>query len=250
MFSASSIHPVYKRIGETPLACLRRLFDVSRCSYTYAGRLDPMAEGLLLVLSGDRCKQSEQYRAFDKVYAYEFVVGVATDSYDCLGRIVDAKHVSESVHADVSHAVSDLTGSVTLPYPPYSSKTVNGVPLFVHARRNQLDTIVVPSISTEVFSHTLVSSDVTDTAALRGTLLEPIRHVTGDFRQDTILADWKSLASFPLQRFSAVLHASSGTYVRAVVNEISRMIGYPCVVTRIKRTQIGPWTLACVSHGQ
>ena len=54
----------YKNIGETPLECLERI----RLEYgkpkdipmTYAGRLDPMAEGLLIILVGDDCKDKEK----------------------------------------------------------------------------------------------------------------------------------------------------------------------------------------------
>jgi tRNA U55 pseudouridine synthase TruB len=46
---------LYKNVGETPLECLER-FRVENSEYkdvpmTYAGRLDPMAEGVLIVLA-------------------------------------------------------------------------------------------------------------------------------------------------------------------------------------------------------
>ena len=52
----SGIVQIYKNEGETPLECLER-FRVEQPLYkdatlSYAGRLDPMAEGILLVLVG------------------------------------------------------------------------------------------------------------------------------------------------------------------------------------------------------
>ena len=52
---------LYKKEGETPLEAIER-FRRKNPEYrnekmTYAGRLDPMAEGVLLVLAGNECKK-------------------------------------------------------------------------------------------------------------------------------------------------------------------------------------------------
>jgi len=57
MVNKKEILNLYKNMGETPLECLER-FKVENPKWqgvpmTYAGRLDPMAKGLLLVLAGD-----------------------------------------------------------------------------------------------------------------------------------------------------------------------------------------------------
>ena len=54
-----------KKEGETPLEAMEA-FRASNKQYkdfkmTYAGRLDPMASGLLLVLVGDEVKNKEKY---------------------------------------------------------------------------------------------------------------------------------------------------------------------------------------------
>ena len=51
----------------------------------YAGRLDPMAEGVLLVLVGDENKKIGQYMGFDKEYVAEILLGFSSDSNDVLG---------------------------------------------------------------------------------------------------------------------------------------------------------------------
>ena len=52
---------LYKKLGETPLECLNRFkkahSEYEKIPMTYAGRLDPMAEGVLLVLAGDKAKK-------------------------------------------------------------------------------------------------------------------------------------------------------------------------------------------------
>ena len=139
------MHIVYKHIGETPLQCVQRLFDTTSNTYSYAGRLDPMAEGLLLVLAGEEVNNAKQYYSLPKSYEYSFVVGVSTDTYDCLGEIIDTHYPEDALDKKIKQVVAALVGTHTFPYPPYSSKPVNGVPLFRYARENTLHTITIPT---------------------------------------------------------------------------------------------------------
>ena len=84
-----------KKPGETPLECLNR-FKVDNPEYegekmTYAGRLDPLASGVLLVLVGEECKKKEKYLGLDKEYELTILFGFSTDSHDVLGLIEDKK---------------------------------------------------------------------------------------------------------------------------------------------------------------
>ncbi len=82
-----------KHLGETPLQALDRLRieqpEYQKATLSYAGRLDPMAEGLLLVLVDDECKHSQDYFGFDKDYEATILFGFDTDTHDILGKIVE-----------------------------------------------------------------------------------------------------------------------------------------------------------------
>ncbi len=60
----------YKELGETPLECLERMrikHNIGQNTpMTYAGRLDPMADGLLIVLVGEECKKKDTYLGLNK----------------------------------------------------------------------------------------------------------------------------------------------------------------------------------------
>jgi len=80
---------LYKKVGESPLQAIN-IFRNKNPFYknkkmSYAGRLDPMAEGVLLILIGDETKKINQYLGFDKEYRAEILIGISTDSHDVLG---------------------------------------------------------------------------------------------------------------------------------------------------------------------
>jgi tRNA U55 pseudouridine synthase TruB len=77
---------IEKNLGETPLEAVERWrTDTSTPStipLAYAGRLDPMATGKLLVLMGEECKRQETYHNLDKEYEFEVLFGFNTDTFD------------------------------------------------------------------------------------------------------------------------------------------------------------------------
>lgn len=86
-----------KKEGETPLQALES-FRIKHKEYkdikmTYAGRLDPMASGVLVVLAGEETKNKEKYLNLDKEYDFEILFGFATDTYDILGKVIKARNL-------------------------------------------------------------------------------------------------------------------------------------------------------------
>src|SRR3990167_11197474 len=80
-----------KKIGETPLERLEKVRKEEKIDaktpMTYAGRLDPMAQGLLIILVGEECKNKEKYTNLNKEYELEIIFGIETDTQDVLGLI-------------------------------------------------------------------------------------------------------------------------------------------------------------------
>ena len=244
------MHIVYKHIGETPLECIQRLFDTTTHTYTYAGRLDPMAEGLLLILKNEECKHAKQYHNLTKTYNYSFTIGISTDSYDCLGKITNTTYPTETLDKKIKKIISTLIGTHTLSYPPYSSKTVHGKPLFEYARDNTLHTITIPTNTIHITEHTLTDIQTTTIDDLKKEIIKNIQKVTGNFRQKEILQQWQELPNQVIQQYSATIATSGGTYIRTIVHEIGNRIGYPTITTHIKRTKIGICSKTKTYEGQ
>jgi len=81
---------LYKPVGMTPLQAVEKLREKNTVyngkKMSYAGRLDPMAEGVLLILVGDENKKMKQYMGFDKEYKAEILFGFSSDSNDVLDQ--------------------------------------------------------------------------------------------------------------------------------------------------------------------
>jgi tRNA U55 pseudouridine synthase TruB len=148
---------IHKKVGETPLDVLERFrtdnseyADFASVPMTYAGRLDPMAEGKLLILICDECKNKEKYLGLDKEYEVEILFGVDTDTHDVLGRILKVytgakaaenfskNYVQNDLRNKLQNNVQKYVGKFVQKYPAFSSRTVGGKALHVHARAGTL----------------------------------------------------------------------------------------------------------------
>lgn len=236
-----------KKEGETPLEALEK-FRSKRKAYkdvamTYAGRLDPMASGKLLILSGDEVHNKDKYLALNKEYEFEVLFGFSTDTHDILGKVINSNNVTVNVKElkeKISPIIKNLTGSFTQPYPQYSSKPVDGKPLFEHAREGRK--VALPTKKVQIYEFKLTQSRRISGSRLYKKIEKRIKKVKGDFRQDEILKTWntelekKKKDKFILLKFKVL--CSSGTYVRVLADKIGEELGAPTLAFSIKRISI------------
>lgn len=247
-----------KEVGETPLQCaekwrVEQTDDYQSVPLSYAGRLDPMASGKLLVLIGDECKQQEKYHGLDKEYEFEVLFGVSSDTADVLGRLstCPAPTLEKKMLQPVA---KKLTGEIALPYPHYSSKTVQGKPLHTWALEGRLDEIEIPTKSSTVHSLTctllrsMLRNNVHTYASEKIETIPPVtderKAIGNDFRRTDIRKDWKQFLeggspddAFYIATFTCV--ASSGTYMRTLAEVIAKELGTCGLAYSIHRTKIG-----------
>jgi tRNA pseudouridine55 synthase len=214
---------------------------------TYAGRLDPSAEGLLIVLVGDVVHEKDAYSHLDKTYAFSVLCGVSTDTGDILGKITHHTVVDESVVNDssIQNALDQCSAIREQVYPMYSSKTVDGVPLWQYARNNEKPKILpIHSVSITFVGEYIVKKISSDD--VRVYIEKRIALVGGDFRQEEILSSWNDFLKKNTQGLyviEAVVDVSSGTYIRVLCEEIGKVLGFPALAWSIKRTRVGDHTL-------
>lgn len=247
----SAILPFYKHKGETPLQALHRLRieqpELEKEKLSYAGRLDPMAEGLLLVLVGEANKERHKFLDLPKTYKVQILIGIETDTYDILGKVEKVSgNMSYSAHL-LEESLGSFEGCIDLPYPPYSSKTVGGVPLFVLARSGKLDHALIPARAVNIYSIKTLASSIMKGDELLMYCEENIALVSGDFRQKEILEMWrreleaKTDTSFPV--ITVEISCSSGTYMRSLAHKMGKRLGTGAMALSIIRTAIGDYSI-------
>jgi len=245
---------VNKKEGETPLESLE-VFRIKNkipldVPMTYAGRLDPLASGLLMILSGEECKNKEKYLNLDKEYEFSVLFGFKTDTYDILGKVLEteSKPLSgEDLEKLIKKNLKYFKGQIIQKYPMYSSKTVAGKPLFIYARENT--EVEIPEREVNVKNLKYLNLKKVSLKKLLKDIEIRINKVKGDFRQKEILKIWGKVLSdekMPKHFFVASfkIKATSGTYVRTIANDLGRKIGLPALAYTIKRTKIGKFEIS------
>lgn len=249
-----------KLVGETPLSCVES-WRAAHPQYVdvplaYAGRLDPMASGKLLVLIGDECKKQTTYHGLDKKYEFSVLFGIASDTQDVLGRLQTVATLPELSINKLQETAKKLTGNVTLPYPHFSSKTVQGKPLHTWTLENRLNEIKIPTVASTIY--TLECDSLTDIAKQKmvTTALEKIETIPpvtdlrkalgNDFRRVDVRKDWHAIKdnqnlpnTYQIATFSCI--ATSGTYMRSLAALIAKEQGTIGLAWHINRTDIGTY---------
>ena len=241
-----------KKTGETPLECINRFKadnpEYEKVKMTYAGRLDPLASGVLLVLTGEECKNKEKYLNLDKEYELTILFGFSTDSMDLLGMIEDKKEgafntLGNYKKKDFEELLRKFEKTFQQKYPRFSSKTVEGKPLFQIAKEEGIADDDLPEKEVKIKKISFNSFGFVSKKYLRDFALESIFIVKGNFRQNMCWAKWeKTLEDFPdknLPTLSIKVDCTSGTYMRSLAKAIGEEIGFPALALKIRRLKIG-----------
>ena len=89
------IFAINKPKGLTPLEALTKLQAalpvLHQGRFTYAGRLDPLASGLLLIMDSQDVEFKELYLNLPKTYIATCIFGVKTDTGDVIGLPTQSK---------------------------------------------------------------------------------------------------------------------------------------------------------------
>ena len=196
-----------KAVGETPLQVLEKFRssrpDLELVPMAYAGRLDPMASGKLLILIGEECKQQDKYFGLDKEYEFEVLFGVSSDTADVLGLITPSSRSHlELDDTEIKTVCKKLVGKVELPYPHFSSKTVQGKPLHVWTLEGRLDEITIPTKQSEIHQLELLEiyklskdeiyKSVTEKIETIPPVTDPSKALGNDFRRPLVRESWKN----------------------------------------------------------
>ena len=247
-----------KRLGQTPLEAIRE-WQAAHPEYagvpaSYAGRLDPMATGLLLVLLGEECKKKDSYTKLDKEYEVEVLLDIGSDTGDVLGLVTPSDSNTMPGEASLRFLLRGEEGTHRRAYPAFSSKTVNGTPLFLHALQGTLGAISIPEHEETLYSIRLQSLSSLSMEQMQARVLDTLSHAPvadeeskelgADFRIHAVRNSWQTLflqedRSFALLRLRVT--CGSGAYMRTLAQRIGTALGTQALALSIHRTRIGTY---------
>ena len=170
----------------------------------HAGTLDPIAEGLLIVMVNNATKFSDNLMKRDKEYFVELELGYETATYDTEVEITE-KYEGEINISDerIFEVINSFTGEIMQIPPMYSAIKINGEKLYELARKG---------IEVE--------------RQPRKIKIYSIREI-----------------NIEQNKISFYAEVSSGTYIRSLVRDIGRKLGVYATMTRLVRTKIDKYSI-------
>lgn len=203
--------PLYKDRGMTSFDCIRRLRQLLNTKKIgHSGTLDPDVSGVLPICLGRATKLVPYLMASGKEYAGELLVGYSTTTEDISGETVEETPVPEPLADDqFQAAMADMTGQITQIPPMYSAVKVNGKRLYEYARAGQ--TVDRPKREVTINSFSMTAN-----------------HYDPDKKQARI-------------RFRVT--CSKGTYIRTLVVDLAKKLGYAGTMSSLTRLKSGGFEL-------
>ena len=246
--------PIYidKPKGQTPLELVKSFKKEHNIKdkVCYAGRLDPMARGKMILLKGIECKEMNKYCNLRKKYKFTVLYGFETDTYDLLGLVINK---SFNLFPEIELDTKKYIGKFKQKYPAYSSFIIrhNEVrkPIWEWTKMGKLSEIEIPSKDIEIYDFSEEENEVyiPDYAILRDYIFDNINLLSDEnkkkFRVGEIMDKWNEtfekidLSMKPIIK-TYIADVSSGTYIRSLADMIGKDLGTNAITLDIARIYI------------
>lgn len=182
---------------------IRKTYGIKKIKVGHAGTLDPLATGLMLICTGKKTKQIDQFMGLDKSYSGTFRLGATTPSYDLETALSDPKPIDHISPELITKTRDCFLGKIQQKPPLHSAIKKDGKRLYTLARAGE---------TTEISSReiTITSFEVTPQK---------------------------------LPDITFLVTCSKGTYIRSLAHDFGQVLGCGAHLTSLRRTAIGTYNL-------
>jgi tRNA pseudouridine55 synthase len=125
---------VDKPEGLTSSRVVERIKKKFNVKAGHTGTLDPLATGLLVVLTGKFTKNASSFLKLDKAYEVKAVLGIETDTFDCEGTVLRRRD-AEVTREQLEKVMKEFSGEIWQAPPSYSAKKIMGRKAYQLARK-------------------------------------------------------------------------------------------------------------------
>jgi tRNA pseudouridine55 synthase len=183
------------------VALVRRVLGVRRVGH--AGTLDPMATGLLVLMTGKATRLAPFLSGVNKTYRGVVRLGYATDTYDRAGEPLGPPRQVTVDHDTLMAALERFRGTIQQLPPAYSAKKIRGTPMYRLARRHK-----------------------------------PIERVANEVTVQRL-----EFLGYSGNEVEIEAEVSAGTYLRSLAHDLGEMLGCGAHLQSLRRTASGPFRI-------
>ena len=182
---------------------LQKYCNQKKLKVGHAGTLDPLATGLLIIVTGNFTKKAEELQTLDKEYTGTITLGGITPSYDAETEITETFSLENITEEKILAAKEKFTGTIEQVPPIYSSVKVDGRRAYSYARAGE--TLVIKSRNITIYSF----------------------EITG--------------IELPHVHFK--VSCSKGTYIRSLAHDLGKELGCGGYLSSLRRTRVGHFNI-------
>ncbi|MGC8733562.1 MAG: tRNA pseudouridine(55) synthase TruB [bacterium] len=173
----------------------------------HTGSLDPFASGVIVIAINNATKII-QFLNKQKKYIAEIQIGISTDTYDISGQILkQQKYSKQEINKIINlieNSLVNFIGKIEQLPPPFSAKKIQGKRAYKLSREN-LNNPENKELNLNLKKHTVYIENI------------------------SIINQYKD-------RLTIEVNCSEGTYIRSLVNDISKAIDIPLTLSFLVRT--------------
>lgn len=125
-----------------------------RAKVGHTGTLDPFATGLMILVTGQMCRQASSFSKLDKTYQTTIVLGKASSTADVEGKLRWGSRQQPSL-ATIQSAFKRFQGEIWQTPPIFSAIKINGRRAYQLARQGQ--SIVMPRRQITIYQLELIA---------------------------------------------------------------------------------------------
>jgi len=167
----------------------------------HAGTLDPLATGLMILCTGKKTKEIDQFQNLPKTYSGTMKLGATTRSFDLETTVDHVFDISNLTHDTIINATKHFKGEIMQFPPVFSAIKIDGKRVYQSARKGE-------------------NKDI------------PSRKV--------IIYDFQITAiNLPFVDF--IICCSKGTYIRSLIHDFGKSLDNGAFVSDLRRLKIGDY---------
>ncbi|MBK56699.1 MAG: tRNA pseudouridine(55) synthase TruB [Flavobacteriaceae bacterium] len=182
---------------------IKNHFNIKKIKVGHAGTLDPLAEGLLIICTGQLTKRITEFQNLNKSYTGVFHIGATRPSFDLETDIDSSSCIKLLKVEDILKTKDQFIGNIQQTPPIFSAVKIKGKKLYQYARA--------------------------------GEKINPKKRNISIFKFNILKID--------LPKVFFEIECSKGTYIRSIANDFGKQLKVGAYLENLTRTNVGSYCL-------